>query len=58
MNIEQYYEIWKEKNKKILENKEDFLYLIKSAYVCGYCDGIETQETKTAEYNWNEWNQK
>lgn len=56
MDVEEYYEIWKEKNKNKLE--KDFLELVKHAFVCGYYYGLETQETKTSKYNWEKWNQK
>lgn len=58
MSAEEGYQIWITKNQEKIKNIKDFLEIIKSAYVSGYYDGLETQETKTAEYNWNKWNQK
>lgn len=57
MTVEEYYRIWEQKNKSELENCK-FRDLIKNAFISGYYDGLETQENKTAEYNWNKWNQK
>jgi ribulose bisphosphate carboxylase small subunit len=57
MKAEEYYEIWEQKNKNKLKDK-DSIEQIKNAFVAGYYYGLETQETKTAEYNWEKWNQK
>lgn len=67
MNKDQYYQSWKEKNFKKIEEllnaipeaDDNFiLSFIKSVYTSGYYDGVETQETKTSQYNWDKWNQK
>lgn len=60
MNANEYYEMWKKNNNKALENikNEEFLRILEDSFKFGYYSGLETQEIKTSEYNWNKWNQK